>query len=317
VIDHIRKELREIEADPTDVSEWIDVVILAFDGAWRHGATPDQIIAALVAKQAKNEARTWPDWRTLPQDRAIEHDRSGEQAAPAAVPEGDGETFPCEGDGSPECGPAVYTDDGGTLLCQRCYDSLDPESATQRRAREAGLSVVAPAAASPAPAAVPEGCHKLDTPTQVFFYEQDFYVLSNFSSFRVHVFGETFDTSEAAYHWGKFPDRHDIRDAIMLAPSAHEAFKIAERHKADRRPDWDEVKADVMREVLRAKVAQHEYVRRKLLATGDRELIEDSWRDDVWGWGPNRDGQNLLGKLWMEIRAELIAAAPAPEVSRG
>ena len=46
-------------------------------------------------------------------------------------------------------------------------------------------------------------------------------------------------------------------------------------------------------------------MRRKLLATGDRTLIENSWRDDFWGWGPNRDGQNMLGRLWMEVRAEL------------
>ena len=76
VVDHIRKELNEIEADPGDLKEWIDVVILGLDGAWRCGATPEQIIAALVAKQAKNEARQWPDWRTAPADRAIEHVRS-------------------------------------------------------------------------------------------------------------------------------------------------------------------------------------------------------------------------------------------------
>ncbi|WP_236225343.1 dATP/dGTP pyrophosphohydrolase domain-containing protein [Pseudomonas pseudonitroreducens] len=75
VVDHIRKELREIEGNPGDLSEWIDVAILALDGAWRSGATPQQIIDALVAKQAKNEARTWPDWRTVPADKAIEHDR--------------------------------------------------------------------------------------------------------------------------------------------------------------------------------------------------------------------------------------------------
>ena len=75
VIDHIRKELCEIEADPADISEWIDVVILALDGAWRAGHSPDDIIAALQAKQAKNEARTWPDWRTMPTDKAIEHVR--------------------------------------------------------------------------------------------------------------------------------------------------------------------------------------------------------------------------------------------------
>lgn len=75
VVDHIRKELCEIEADPSDISEWIDVVILALDGAWRAGYAPEEIIAALVAKQDKNEARAWPDWRTAPVDKAIEHVR--------------------------------------------------------------------------------------------------------------------------------------------------------------------------------------------------------------------------------------------------
>ncbi len=75
IIDHIRKELREISADPTDVEEWVDVVILAFDGAWRAGHEPQAIIDAIAAKQARNEARTWPDWRTTDPGRAIEHVR--------------------------------------------------------------------------------------------------------------------------------------------------------------------------------------------------------------------------------------------------
>ena len=73
VIDHIRKELVEIEASPGDLEEWIDVVILAFDGAWRSGHSPRAIVAGLVAKHAKNEGRDWPDWRTQPTDKAIEH----------------------------------------------------------------------------------------------------------------------------------------------------------------------------------------------------------------------------------------------------
>ena len=75
VLDHIRKELREIELDPADLSEWIDVAILAFDGAWRAGYSCDEVVDALVKKQAKNEARSWPDWRTMPYDSAIEHER--------------------------------------------------------------------------------------------------------------------------------------------------------------------------------------------------------------------------------------------------
>lgn len=86
LIDHIRKELGEIACDPTDLEEWIDVVILALDGAWRcaaehhttTAAIAEAVVAQLVAKQTKNEGRTWPDWRTVGQDKAIEHDRSGE-----------------------------------------------------------------------------------------------------------------------------------------------------------------------------------------------------------------------------------------------
>jgi ParB/RepB/Spo0J family partition protein len=80
VVDHIRKELREIEANPNDLSEWIDVAILALDGAWRAGGTPQPIIDTLVGKQTKNEGRVWPDWRTAPADKAIEHDRGTEGA---------------------------------------------------------------------------------------------------------------------------------------------------------------------------------------------------------------------------------------------
>ena len=84
VVDHIRKELQEIEAQPADLSEWIDVVILALDGAWRAGHSPEAIVAALVAKQDKNEARRWPDWRTAAPGKAIEHDRSVDVANPTA-----------------------------------------------------------------------------------------------------------------------------------------------------------------------------------------------------------------------------------------
>lgn len=91
VADHIRKELAEVEKSNGSLDEWIDVVILGLDGCWRSGVSPDEIIAALVHKQAKNEARKWPDWRTMPADKAIEHDRTGEsipaprtQASPPA-----------------------------------------------------------------------------------------------------------------------------------------------------------------------------------------------------------------------------------------
>lgn len=75
VIDHIKKELVEIKASPNDVTEWVDVVMLALDGAWRAGHEPQEICQAIHAKLQRNIARTWPDWRTAEPGKAIEHVR--------------------------------------------------------------------------------------------------------------------------------------------------------------------------------------------------------------------------------------------------
>jgi len=79
LIDHIKKELQEIQAEPHDLEEWIDVVILAFDGAIRAGHEPEKIVDALVKKTVTNMLRKWPDWRTADPDKAIEHIKETEE----------------------------------------------------------------------------------------------------------------------------------------------------------------------------------------------------------------------------------------------
>lgn len=149
--------------------------------------------------------------------------------------------------------------------------------------------------------------HKLDTNSQVFFYEQEFYVLSNFSSFNLTWKDKIFQTSEHAYHWEKFATTSEfVADMIYAARSAHDAFQIAQANSHLARKDWNDVKVDIMRDILFQKAIQHPYVRKKLLETGTRELVEDSWRDNYWGWGPNKDGKNMLGRLWMEVRAKIL-----------
>jgi hypothetical protein len=89
VSDHIVKELVEVdEAECADdrAAEWVDVAILGLDGLWRALAAsglpwdqiPGEMERMIQDKQSRNETRTWPDWRTAPADKAIEHDRGGE-----------------------------------------------------------------------------------------------------------------------------------------------------------------------------------------------------------------------------------------------
>jgi hypothetical protein len=73
VLRHIEKELSEIRQKPDDIDEWIDVIILACDGALRRGFTPLQIVSALDKKMKRNMERTWPDWRSRSSNEPIEH----------------------------------------------------------------------------------------------------------------------------------------------------------------------------------------------------------------------------------------------------
>lgn len=91
-------------------------------------------------------------------------------------------------------------------------------------------------------------------------------------------------TSEHAYHGSKFlSENPELAEEIRKTRSAHEAFMLARDHR-DKVPDnWDEVKVEIMEEICRHKLLQHEYVKRKLLQTGDTQLVEDSPKDSFWG----------------------------------
>ena len=129
----------------------------------------------------------------------------------------------------------------------------------------------------------------------------------NFSSFEVVWRGETWKTSEYAYQAAKFEDEK-IRQEIQNARSSHDAMKLAKiTYNNQKRKDWHDIKLQIMEDIVRAKLSQHFYIQKKILQTGDRELIENSPRDSFWGWGPNKDGENHLGKIWMKLRDELRA----------
>ena len=138
------------------------------------------------------------------------------------------------------------------------------------------------------------------------FYPREFYPFDNFSSFKVEWNGYLFSSVEEAYQAASFMGSdEELVEKIKKSYSADEAQRIAYANRDKRREDWDDVKVSIMEELLRLKIEQNPYVKKKLLQTGDYMIVEDSPKDDFWGWGPNRNGQNNLGKLWMKLRGEL------------
>ncbi|MEQ1561489.1 MAG: NADAR family protein [Nitrospira sp.] len=140
---------------------------------------------------------------------------------------------------------------------------------------------------------------------KILFYEKEFYMFSNFSSFIVEYDGYIWPTSEYAYQASKFTDESVINQ-IKNAKSSHEAFNISRNNEDKVKPNWSDIRVSVMEDIVRAKLDQHEYIKEKLLDTGSREIVENSPTDDFWGWGLNKDGQNQLGKIWMKLRDEIM-----------
>ncbi len=140
----------------------------------------------------------------------------------------------------------------------------------------------------------------------VGFYPREFYPFDNFSSFAVEWRGRVWPTSEHAYQASHFMNESpEIVEEIFNAKSAHDAQKIALKYTGRIDPGFYSNNLEIMEDICRHKLQQQPYVRKKLLQTEDKQIVEDSPKDDFWGWGVNRDGRNELGKIWMKLRKEL------------
>ena len=136
------------------------------------------------------------------------------------------------------------------------------------------------------------------------FYPREFYPLDNFSSFKVEFKGYLYSSAEEAFQANLFIDEYpEVAEEIKKSHSAHEAQKIRFMNEDKIKLNANET-LELMESILRCKIEQNPYVLKKLLETKDYIIVEDSPKDNYWGWGINRDGENKLGKIWMKLREE-------------
>jgi len=155
-----------------------------------------------------------------------------------------------------------------------------------------------------------------DRSESVVFFKtnEEFGGLSNMASgFPLKVNGVPILTSEALYQACRFPHKPDIQKEIIKQKSPMAAKMKSKPHRRDSRPDWNEVRVDIMRWCLRVKLVQNwEKFSHLLLKTGDRPIVEQSLKDDFWGAKPVDEqtlyGANILGQLLMELREEIRRA---------
>jgi N-glycosidase YbiA len=140
----------------------------------------------------------------------------------------------------------------------------------------------------------------------IYFYStRDAYgCFSNFSAHGIELKGAWWPTSEHYFQAQKFAGT-DHEEAVRRAKTPKQAAEMGRDRSRPLRPDWEQVKDDIMREAVRQKFLAHKDIQQILLGTGDEELIEATTNDYYWGCGTNGTGKNMLGTILMEVRAEL------------
>ncbi len=122
-----------------------------------------------------------------------------------------------------------------------------------------------------------------------------YFFLSNF-------YPTEFGTVEHQYQAAKTLDK-GWKERILNAPTPGMAKRLG--RKAPVRPDWEEVKLQVMEDLVTMKFFAHPELAKKLLATGWEQLVEVNWWGDKF-WGVyGSEGENHLGKILMKIRSEI------------
>lgn len=127
---------------------------------------------------------------------------------------------------------------------------------------------------------------------------------SNFAPYPIQLKGKIWPTSEHYFQAQKFAGT-EHEEAIRQANSPMIAARMGRSRQRPLRPDWEQVKDDVMREAVLAKFTQHPDIRAILLSTGEARLVEHTTNDKYWADGGNGSGQNRLGQILMEMRARL------------
>lgn len=154
-----------------------------------------------------------------------------------------------------------------------------------------------------------------ETDTHLYFLRG---VLSNFEKCYIKYKGHLFATTEQAFMWEKavfFNDRESA-NKIIKEENPAKAKKLGREVKNFDDSLWSKVCYDFMYKVNYEKYSQNTRLKNILLNTSDKMIIEANPKDTRWGIGLSAEddrvldesqwqGENLLGKVLMQVRDEL------------
>lgn len=140
------------------------------------------------------------------------------------------------------------------------------------------------------------------TENHINSFRDEYFFLSNFYPCKITLDGITYENNESAFQAQKCMEKTERQKFSTLNPS--QAKHLG--RNVSLRKDWEDVKVELMKQIVRCKFEQNPELREKLCALKGVYLEEgNDWGDKVWGT-VNGSGRNLLGQILMEVREEFF-----------
>lgn len=150
---------------------------------------------------------------------------------------------------------------------------------------------------------------------QVFSFSRldDTCLLSTVSMHTFFLDGQKWPSAEHYYQAKKFI-KPALIDEVSTAETGIDAYKLGNRWwKFGRAKDWKQKRRVMMTRALYTKLNTYPEVKQALLDTADERIVETSLYNPYWGIGRDQRGENMLGQIWMDIRAKIRADEKAKQ----
>lgn len=132
---------------------------------------------------------------------------------------------------------------------------------------------------------------------------------SPYTAHAIEIDGVVYPTVEHAYQCQRYTDPKIIEE-IRSARSPVKAWEASSKYKHLQIQDFRERKLEVMKDLMRLKAEQHEEIRTALRDSGTKQIIKHITTyppgDGFWDDGESGEGLNHMGRMWMEIREEIL-----------
>ncbi|MGR6872728.1 NADAR family protein [Pseudomonas sp. HK3] len=149
------------------------------------------------------------------------------------------------------------------------------------------------------------GLFEEENVNDIFFSRHDEHELLGSASLHPFILDEKEWPTAEHYYQAMLFDNESLKDQIRSQHNAKSVVAFTKWRFFQKKKGWKKLRQVLMTRAIYTKCKTYPEVAERLLATGDKTLVENSAYDYFWGCGRDRRADNTYGKVMMNVRKKI------------